>query len=104
MAGDRARVEFAPDVPIPRCVKAVASARLELVNRTGDHGARAHLITFDFAGFSGSIRPDEAVLLAAPIGDYLKAGRHLIEAEGAPGPSVIELIEGGRRGGSLPLP
>jgi hypothetical protein len=91
-SGKRAIVEFAPDVPVPRCIKAVASARLELVNRTGDHGAKAHVISFDFAGFSGSIRPDEAVVLAGPIGGYLKQGRHLIEPEGAPGPAAIKLI------------
>jgi hypothetical protein len=61
------------------------------VNRTGDHGQRAQVLTLDFAGFSGSIRPNEAVLLEGRIGGYLKPGRHLIEADGAPGPAVIFL-------------
>ncbi|HEV2858497.1 MAG TPA: hypothetical protein VGW80_08870 [Solirubrobacterales bacterium] len=64
------------------------------MNRTGDHGAKARTIDFDFAGFSGSIRPDEAVRLAGSMGSYLKPGRHLIKLEGAPGPAVVELVDG----------
>jgi len=86
-----ATIKFAPDVPLPRCIQAPASARLRLVNRTGAYAAEPRSVTYRFAGFAGSIRPDEAVVLAGPIGSYLKPGRHLIGVHGAPGPAVIEL-------------
>src|SRR5215218_3481769 len=81
--GGLATIKFGPDVPRPRCIQAPASARLRLVNRTGAYTDEPRSIAYRFAGFAGSIRPDEAVVLAGPIGSYLKPGRHLIGVHGA---------------------
>jgi hypothetical protein len=83
------------DVPAPRCAVVSAGQHLRLLNSTGGHGEAANTVSLDFAGFAATIPPGHAVVLDAPIGQYIQPGVTAIPLHGAPGPELWL-----RRGGS----
>jgi hypothetical protein len=89
-------IEFAPDVPVPRCIEALPGGRLRLVNRSGAYGMSPVPVTIRLAGFVASIPPNHAVILDEPLGRYLQPGGHSVMVSGAPGPAEVWIVGSGQ--------
>lgn len=79
-----------PDVPSPRCMVVSPRQRLRVVNETDADGKGATIVV-DFAGFHAAVPPGGSVILAAPLGTYLKPGSHFLRVGSGPGPAEIRL-------------